>query len=48
MNEKYYDPEHQARIADMCYPYAKGGLGALISSLRKDYVMVEKRFDNDD
>jgi hypothetical protein len=39
---------YQALKLDMCHPYAKHGLGALISSLWKRYLMSEARFENDD
>lgn len=38
----------QAHKLDMCHAYAKRGLGALISSPWKHYLMSEARFENDD
>ena len=48
MNKKYFNIECPAGTSHLRYVYAKGGLGALIRPLWKDYVMSEARFDDDD
>jgi hypothetical protein len=47
MNELDCRMTYQAIKLDICHPYAKLGLGALISSPWKHYLMSEARFEND-
>jgi hypothetical protein len=48
VNEEYYETGYQARIVDVRYACAKGGLGGLISPLWKHYMKNEARFNIDD
>jgi|GEM_PF-3582988 hypothetical protein len=48
MSEEFSIVEQQVHTVDLCHPYAKLGLDALISSFLERYMMSEARFDNDD
>jgi len=48
MSKEFSIVERHVHIVDLCYPYAKSDLGALISSFLERYVMREARSDNDD
>jgi hypothetical protein len=48
MSKEFSIVERHVHIVDLCYPYAKPGLGALISSFLERYMIREARFDDDD
>jgi len=48
VNEKNYNVNYQGSTFEICQICAKLGLGALISSLWKHYMINGARFDNDD